>query len=285
VSDSVVYTVSPELKEAQAPKDVFVPIGEMNRVYPWVQERVPVMLVRIGRLYLVGIPGEVTICAGLRLRRTVAAIVGADLEDVLVAGYANAYFHYLTTPEEYDSQQYEGGSTLFGRWQLPALQQTAAALATALRDGTQVPIGPEAPDLSGKALSLQPGVVLDAPPVLKSFGDVLETPQDGYKAGDQARVVFAGAHPGNDLHRGDTYLEIQRQDSGGTWHRIADDGDWATRFHWERYGVAASKVTITWDIPQGTTPGAYRIVYHGDARNLLGTITPITGKSPAFTVR
>ncbi|MFJ9830014.1 neutral/alkaline ceramidase [Streptomyces sp. NPDC101169] len=285
VSDSVIYTVSPELKEAQAPKDVFVPIGEMNRVYPWVQERVPVMLVRIGRLYLVGIPGEVTICAGLRLRRTVAEIVGADLEDVLVAGYANAYFHYLTTPEEYDSQQYEGGSTLFGRWQLPALQQTAAALATALRDGTELPLGPEAPDLSGTVLALQPGVVLDAPPILRSFGDVLETPQDGYRAGDRARVVFAGAHPGNDLHRGGTYLEIQRQDPGGAWRRIADDGDWATRFHWERYGVAASKVTVTWDIPQDTAPGTYRIVYRGDARNLLGTVTPITGKSPAFTVR
>lgn len=285
ISDSVIYTVSPELKQAQAPKDVFVPIGEMNRVYPWVQERVPVMLVRIGGLYLIGIPGEVTVCAGLRLRRTVAGIVGADLDDVLVAGYANAYFHYLTTPEEYDAQQYEGGSTLFGRWQLPALQQTAAALATALRDGTELPLGPEAPDLSGKALSLQPGVVLDAPPAFRKFGDVLVPPRENYRAGERVEAVFAGAHPGNDLHRGGTYLEVQLRKADGTWHTVADDGDWPTRFHWKRDGVAASQVTLTWDVPQGTPAGTYRLVYHGDARSLTGTITPFTGTTPAFTVR
>ncbi|AZM59373.1 MULTISPECIES: neutral/alkaline ceramidase [unclassified Streptomyces] len=285
ISDSLVYTVSPELKQAQAPKDVFVPIGEINRVYPWVQERVPVMLVRIGALHLIGVPGEVTVCAGLRLRRTVAGIVGADLDDVLVAGYANAYFHYLTTPEEYDTQQYEGGSTLFGRWQLPALQQTAAALATSLRDGTRLPLGPKPPDLSDEQLSLQPGVVLDAPPLLRKFGDVLVPPRETYRAGERAEAVFAGAHPGNDLHRGDTYLEIQRRDDGGTWRTVADDGDWPTRFHWARDGIAASKVTITWDIPQGTAPGSYRIVYHGDAKSLFGAITPITGTSPAFMVR
>lgn len=285
ISDSVIYTVSPELRQAQAPKDVFVPVGEMNRVYPWVQERVPVMLVRIGGLYLIGIPGEVTVCAGLRLRRTVAGIVGADLDDVLVAGYANAYFHYLTTPEEYDAQQYEGGSTLFGRWQLPALQQTAADLATALRDGTDLPLGPKPPDLSGKALSLQPGVVLDAPPLLRKFGDVLVPPRENYRAGERVETVFAGAHPGNDLHRGDTYLEIQHRNADGSWRTVADDGDWPTRFHWKRDGIAASKVTITWDVPQGTSPGTYRIVYHGDARSLTGTVTRFTGTSPAFTVR
>ncbi|MGX1315284.1 neutral ceramidase [Streptomyces calvus] len=285
VSDSLVYTVSPELAQAQAPKDVFVPIGEVNRLYPWVQERVPVMLVRIGGLYLIGIPGEVTVCAGLRLRRTVAGIVGADLDDVLVAGYANAYFHYLTTPEEYDAQQYEGGSTLFGRWQLPALQQTAADLATALRDGTDVPLGPEPPDLSGKVLSLQPGVVMDAPPAFRSFGDVLVPPRETYRAGERAEAVFAGAHPGNDLHRGRTYLEVQRQEADGAWRTVADDGDWSTRFHWERDGIAASRITVTWDIPQGTAPGAHRIVYHGDAKSLTGNVTPFTGRTPAFLVR
>ncbi|WP_279328060.1 neutral/alkaline ceramidase [Streptomyces sp. OS603R] len=285
ISHSVVYTVSPELKQAQAPKDVFVPIGEMNRIYPWVQERVPVMLVRIGGLYLIGIPGEVTVCAGLRLRRTVAGIVGADLDDVLVAGYSNSYFHYVTTPEEYDAQQYEGGSTLFGRWQLPALQQTAAELAVSLRDGTDLPLGPEPPDLTGKALSLQPGVVLDAPPFFRKFGDVLVPPRENYRTGERVEVVFAGAHPGNDLHRGGTYLRIERRDSAGAWRTVADDGDWATRFHWARDGIAASKVTITWDVPQGTPSGTYRVVYRGDAKSLGGKISSIEGVSTAFQVR
>jgi neutral ceramidase len=34
----------------------------------------------------------------------------------------------------------------------------------------------------------------------------------------------------------------------------------------------------------GTPAGTYRIVHHGDAKNLLGTITPFTGTSRTFTV-
>ncbi|WP_265737441.1 neutral/alkaline ceramidase [Streptomyces solincola] len=284
VSEGLVYHVSPELRQAQSPKDVFVPIGLLNGVLPWVQERVPVQLVRIGRLYLIGIPGEVTIAAGLALRRTVAAITGSELEDVLVAGYANAYFHYVTTPEEYDSQQYEGGSTLFGRWQLGALRQTAAALASAMRDGRRLPLGPVPPDLSDRQIALQPGVVVDAPQLFRRFGDVLSAPRETYRAGEVVQAVFAGAHPGNGLRRGGTFLEVQREEGGG-WRTIADDGDWSTRFRWERDGLAASRTTVTWEIAQGTPPGRYRIRYHGDAKGLTGRITPISGTTPVFTVR
>ncbi|MER5890290.1 neutral/alkaline ceramidase [Streptomyces sp. NPDC001941] len=285
ISNSVIYTVSPELKAAQAPKDVFVPVGAMNALMPWVQERVPVQLVRLGGLYLIGIPGEVTIGAGLRLRRTVADIVGADLRDVLVAGYANSYFHYLTTPEEYDSQQYEGGSTLFGRWQLPALQQTAARLATSLRDGTSLPLGPVSPDISDRALALQPGVVMDAPPIGRAFGDVLTQPREGYGRGQRVTAVFVGAHPSNDLHRGGSYLAVERRTADGAWVQVADDADWSTTFRWAREGVAASKVTITWDVPADAEAGSYRVRYTGDARPLVGKVRAIGGTTREFAVR
>ncbi|WP_285831111.1 neutral/alkaline ceramidase [Streptomyces meridianus] len=283
VSDSVLYTASPELRDAQSPKDIFVPIGEMNRVHPWVQELVPVQLMRIGGLHLIGIPGEVTIGAGLRLRRTVAEILAADVENVLVAGYANAYFHYLTTPEEYDAQAYEGGSTLFGRWQLPALQQVVQRLAVALRDGAAVTPGATPPDLSDKALSLQPPVVVDVPQPGRSFGDVLTQPGTSCRPGDRVTAVFAGAHPSNDLHRGGTYLRVERLD-GGTWVTVADDGDWSTAFRWERDGIAASKVTITWDVPQGARQGSHRIRYFGDAKRLTGGVGAFTGTTRTFDV-
>ncbi|MFH0245435.1 neutral/alkaline non-lysosomal ceramidase N-terminal domain-containing protein [Streptomyces sp. HK10] len=283
VSHSVIYTVSPELRDAHAPKAIAVPIGEMNRIYPWVQETVPVQLVRIGRLYLIGVPGEVTIAAGLRLRRTVAEVTGADLDDVLVAGYANSYFHYLTTPEEYDAQHYEGGSTLFGRWQLPAVQQISAELARAMREGRTLPAGPEPPDLSAAPLALQPPIVVDAPQIGRSFGDVLTQPREGHRAGERVTAVFAGAHPGNDLHRGSTYLRVERYE-GGVWRTVADDGDWSTAFRWERDGIAASKVTVTWDVPDGTAPGRYRVRYHGDAKPLLGGARSFSGTTRAFTV-
>ena len=37
---------------------------------------------------------------------------------VVIAGPANTYAHYVTTPEEYAMQRYEGASTIFGQWTL-----------------------------------------------------------------------------------------------------------------------------------------------------------------------
>ncbi|WP_194926822.1 neutral/alkaline non-lysosomal ceramidase N-terminal domain-containing protein, partial [Catenulispora pinisilvae] len=143
-----IYRLSHRLQDSQAPKTLAAPISLLNRFVPFGQEVLPLQLLRIGSLYLLCLPFEVTIVAGLRLRRTVAESVGTDPDHVLIQGYANAYGHYVTTPEEYDAQMYEGASTLFGRWQLPALQQHAALLATAMRDGRPVIPGRPAPDLA-----------------------------------------------------------------------------------------------------------------------------------------
>lgn len=39
-------------------------------------------------------------------------------------------------------------------------------------------------------------------------------------------VRFSGIHPNSDLRRGDTYLAVERNDSG-RWVRVHDDGDWS----------------------------------------------------------
>jgi len=99
----------------QAPKAMVLPAHLLNRMHPFVAGDRSRAAVRVGRLYLIGIPGEPTSsraygCAhgGIDRRR--------QLADVLCVGYSNAYIHYVTTPEEYLDQRYEGGSTLFGRW-------------------------------------------------------------------------------------------------------------------------------------------------------------------------
>lgn len=96
-------------------------------------------------------------------------------------------------------------------------------------------------------------------------------------------VSFVTGHPKNNLHRNGTFLEVQRQ-VGSQWQRVADDGDWETTYRWERTGLADSKATITWRIPAAAAPGTYRVVHHGDAKSVTGTITPFTGTSRAFSV-
>jgi len=282
LSNQVWYRLFPKLREAQAPKGVVVPGGLINRLVPFAQDRVPVQLLRIGRLYLLAIPGEATIVAGLRLRRTVAAVVGAAVTDVLVAGYCNAYIHYVTTPEEYEAQRYEGGSTLFGRWELAAFQQAAARLAEAMRDGKAADRGDPPPVIKPPRTAKQSLGCDEAPPG-RNVGDILTGPLASYRLGEQVRIVVAGAHPNNDLRRGDSYLRVEFQDEAG-WVRIADDGDWSTKFHWARRGERVSEITITWDIPSGVRPGRYRITYLGSAREESGRLRPIEATSDVFEV-
>lgn len=276
LSRRLLYPLAPGLRDAQAPKGIVLPAGPVNRLRPVVQERAPVQLLRIGRLYLIGVPAEVTIVAGLRLRRTVAAIVGADLRDVLVAGYSNAYLHYVTTPEEYDVQEYEGGSTLFGRWELPALRQTAAALAEAMRDGR--PVGRGTPEPLRPPRRVHRGHAHGRPPEVPHPGRAFGEPLALVVAAGRVTASFVGAHPGNDLRRGGTFLMVERRAGGAVgWVPVADDRDWSTTFRWARTGAASSTAWITWDFPQDAAPGPYRIRYHGDT-----AAGPFTGESAVF---
>ncbi|MBE9376104.1 neutral/alkaline ceramidase [Saccharopolyspora sp. HNM0983] len=276
---AALYTASPSLKACQAPKDIVIPSGDLAMT-PNV---VPIQLVRLGQLYLMAVPQEFTIVAGLRLRRTVARIVDAPLRNVLVAGYANDYAGYVTTPEEYDKGDYEAGHTMFGRWTLPAYQQHMAALAHAMvdREETKVPITP--PDHTSSLIIATPNLWYDAAPSGRAFGDVLQQPNAAYMRGQRVAVTFVGANPNNDLKRGSTYLTVDLHTPTG-WRRVQDDGDWATTFQWSKTGPGTSTFTANWDIPENARAGTYRITYQGRSRPRRGTPTSFTGTSRTFQV-
>lgn len=82
-------------------------------------------MLRVGQLVMLIMPGELTTMAGRRMRDAVRTaliakgVIGQDAY-VVIAGPANTYAHYVTTPEEYSVQRYEGASTIFGQWTLNA---------------------------------------------------------------------------------------------------------------------------------------------------------------------
>ncbi|MGX1809831.1 neutral/alkaline ceramidase [Nocardia sp. NPDC055321] len=271
------------LADAQAPKAIVAPLGLMPPV-AWVPSVVPIQLVRIGELYLACAGAEFTVVAGLRVRRTVAEALGVPLERVLMQGYANSYHEYVTTPEEYDAQQYEGGSTLYGRYTLPAYQQEFHRLATAFAQRQGVPRGPAPRDVSG----MQPNLVSppgpDATPAGAAFGDVLTQPAAAYAPGDQAAVEFVSAHPKHNPRRNGTFLEIQRA-TGSGWTRVANEGEWPVKFYWSKRDAAASVARFTWDIPAGTPAGRYRFQHFADNLTSDGALHPFSGVSAEFEVR
>jgi neutral ceramidase len=242
-----IYGRFPGVRERQAPKDLLVPVGALG----WTQERLPVQLVRIGRLYLVCLPIEVTVTAGLRLRRAVASVMATDVEHVIVQGYANGYAHYLTTPEEYDAQEYEGGSTVFGRQQLAAFVDVVTGLAEAMRDGD--PVDPGEPPRANRwwwnAPTGSPRLELPQPIMVRSA-------PESVRQGWTVRVEVAADHPNRVLRP--TYLLVERETASG-WEVVADDSSFDTSITWHRRGRRWD-ATITW---RAGEPATYRIAYVG----------------------
>ncbi|WP_280505388.1 neutral/alkaline non-lysosomal ceramidase N-terminal domain-containing protein [Nocardia farcinica] len=270
------------LADAQAPKVIVAPLGLLPPV-PWVPSVVPIQIMRIGELYLAAAGGEFTIVAGLRVRRAVAAALGVPVDQVLMQGYANAYHQYVTTPEEYDAQQYEGGSTLYGRYTLPAYVQEFTRLATAFAAGAAVGRGPAPRDVSALQPNFVPAPGPDAAPAGTAFGDVLVQPAASYARGERASVEFVSAHPKHNPRRNGTFCEIQHR-QGQRWVRVANEGEWAVRFHWSRRGSAESVARFTWDIPADAAAGSYRFVHFADQLAADGGLRPFTGTSAEFTI-
>src|SRR4051812_3170496 len=100
----------------------------------------PILAIHIGDRLMATIPGEMTVEMGRRTRDALAAAAQAlDVKRVVLAGYANEYVHYFTTPEEYEQQHYEGGSTLFGKYSSYVLRDSLVELTTRLAAGQPAP--------------------------------------------------------------------------------------------------------------------------------------------------
>lgn len=94
---------------------------------PWLPQILPLHLIRLGELGIIGMPAEPTTQACRRIQATAAAAMGVRV--AMMTGYCNDYSGYVTTPEEYERQGYEGSFTQFGQGTLPAWQSRIRALA------------------------------------------------------------------------------------------------------------------------------------------------------------
>ncbi|HIW95272.1 MAG TPA: neutral/alkaline ceramidase [Candidatus Corynebacterium gallistercoris] len=262
--------VPPDVLAIHAPKEVLLPMGYI----PGMIQRVhPFHINRIGNLVLVSLGFEPTVTSGLRLRRTVAEAMDVPLDHVIVQGYTNSYGHYITTPEEYEAQNYEGGATIFGKYQLPAFQDQFQRLATALHNGAPISPGAPAGDLTG-LIPTAPGgnTWVDIPPPARRFGDVLAAP-GSIATGENVAIQFVGANPNNNLRHGEGYITIANQ--GG--EVVADDSSETTLITFSNH-FGTTTTTVHWDT-SGMPPGDYTVRLRGDSRALFGNTSPFEGRA------
>ena len=101
-----------------------------------------VSVLRLGDRLIGTLPGEVTTTAGRRMREQMLAAARErrlPVSAALIMGLTNGYLEYITTPEEYTAQYYEGGSTLYGPGEAAMFGRTLAELAASVSSGDSLP--------------------------------------------------------------------------------------------------------------------------------------------------
>lgn len=295
-------SVLPGLPDADyschAEKPILFPIGSTELIS---NADLPLQIFTLGQVAVVALPWEVTTTAARRIRATVMnELKPAGIEQVIVAGLSNDFVQYLTTREEYATQQYEGGSTHFGPWTLAAVQQSLRPLAISLRDGTPPPVGVAAPVTSPSIPSRAPFIAGDLLAPNTQFGDVTVDAKPTYQAGEAVVVKFASAHPRNDALEklNKAYLLAEREIGKDRWEVVARERDPEMIMRWharpeapalgQAFPLRSSEIEAIWHLPRNLAKGRYRIRHEGTAVPILsqgtGSPTPFTGVSAIFSV-
>jgi neutral ceramidase len=163
------------------------------------------------------LPGEFTTALGRRIAARVHEASGGA-ERVVLVGLANEYASYFTTPEEYDAQHYEGGSTAYGAAAGPAVAQALAGLARSLA----APAPPE----NARRFVYRPGPArrfgvedVGAPPPSPDDGlaDVLQDPATGRPVRTFPCMAWDEPLPGWPGERPTPAVGIETRLGDGSW--------------------------------------------------------------------
>ncbi len=208
---------------------------------------VPISVWRVGDHAIASVPGEATKEVGVRIKAAVGdALAAKGVRGVVIAGLAGDFIQYISTPEEYGQQSYEGASTLYGQNEGTFFVERLGELAKAIADGKPA----EPPYDYDPAY----GVAPDGP----AYGDGAESGAIGDQPGDVERLqratfTFTGAPDGGDLPTDKAFITAQRK-VRGKWRRAATD--LGLQFLWR--SDADGKYTVQWEVPLSARAGEYR---------------------------
>jgi neutral ceramidase len=219
-----------------------------------VPSAVPMASVRVGHQLIVTVPGEMTEDMGRRLRAAVLkAARRSGVKRVVIAGLADEYADYFTTPQEYDAQHYEGAATVYGRASSDALEQTLVDLTKRLAHHRRAP----------KPYPYDPenGVNANAPPFSTgtAFGALLSEPPPAARRLEHPSVSWTGAPRGYDRPLDQPFVLVQRR-SGGRWKLV--DSDLGLHILWSV--DPSGTYRAEWEPPFDQRLGTYRLTINAN---------------------
>ncbi len=255
-----------------------------------VHEQVPeIHVIRIGDRLLLGAPGEPSVEMGRRFEAAVRAELPSGVTDPVVVGLANNYMGYLTTPEEYEMQHYEGGHTVYGVWTSLLARDAFVALTRSLALGEPAPPPDEPPALGGTA----PGAF----PAGDAEGTITEEPPASVTRFDTVSIAWTGSPNGVDRPVDTPFVTLERfarrrwqpsdTDLGLSFIWREEEGDYTARYEvpgWQRPGRHRLRITsATYDLQ--SRPFKVRrskgIKLRGVVRRRAGRRLVVVGQNPA----
>jgi neutral ceramidase len=273
------------VRECQSPKAILFVTGAGN---PPLQSQIrSITIARIGQVAILALPTEITTMAGRRLRETVQTYLGDWTTHVILAGYSNGYAGYVTTPEEYFLQQYEGGHTLHGRWTLPAYQQVVAELASALKNNEVVDQTIAYDDWRDKSPAQHlydgsAGASGDRSGKRIHQDIAIPLAKRKYQKGDVITANFYSGNPTATYDREQIFMGLEML-QGTSWIEIGNDYDWSTKIRWVQDDESKGLIVrLSWQSDKDTQSGQYRIRHKGHVMRSDGRVESINEVSQSF---
>ena len=238
-----------------------------NSSFPGV---LPITVLRMGDRLVATIPGEMTVAMAQRVRTAVLqAAAPLAVQRVVIDGLTNEYMQYFTTPQEYEEQHYEGGSTLWGEYQSYAVLDGLVRLTTALAGGTAAPSPVN--DDARNGVTIGGGAA--AFPTGADTATVRQQPQTTPRLA-RASLSWQGATGGADMPLGAPFVTV-RHLAGGSWTAVADDLGLQVVWRVDDSGVH----TAQWEVPLDAAAGQYDMVVTANHYTLVSSpfdVTPST---------
>jgi neutral ceramidase len=234
---------------------------------------VPISVLRIGDHALAALPGEATKEMGARVKAALLETMGgAGVRRVVIAGLAGDYIQYITTPEEYGQQSYEGASTLFGVNEATFLQEHLVDLAARMVHGEPAP--------DPYPLDPSYGVHPDGPPYPAGAaqGTVTGQPAGEVQRLGHARLAWKGGPSGHDRPVDAPFVHAERR-VDGRWETVDTDLGLAMLWRVDDHG----SYEVTWEVPLTAPTGTYRLAVTATRYELASQSFRVT-PSTALTV-
>jgi hypothetical protein len=231
---------------------------------------VPLTVAQVGERVIATIPGEMTVDMGRRVRGAVGLMAqGHGITGVQLSGLANEYLSYFVSPQEYDAQHYEGGSTMYGRESSVLLMQQLQVLTKALVDKTAAP-APYAEDpTNGVAATAAPFGTGATTATAKSQPRTTQRFQ-------RATFTWQGGVKGLDMPLGKPLVSIEGASrKGKPWVAVTDDLGLQILWRVDDNGVYSAE----WEVPRDAVAGTYRFVVTANHYRVVSspfTVTPAT---------